>query len=385
MRLVPYPPLERHGLISDGRSAAIIAADGTLSWLCLPRFDSAPVFGALLDERSGGYWRLGPASPVLGVQRYVEDTGSLATSWKFDEGELELVDMMTVPDPRGGRAILRRLRCNKGAVEAFHGIEIRSDFGATIEPISTEDGQTFELHGHPMRLRLLTPSGMSIGDDGTFSLAEGESLWAILSIDGPRIQSERDAESTVESTEENWRHTGRLTYTGPRRDRIVRSGLLIRALTYEPSGAVIAAATTSLPERIGGDWNADYRFTWIRDASLSLAVLALLGQTETASRYMDWLVGLEPGDHAPLQVLYRVDGHRDLAQVDRADIEGYRGSRPVRLGNHAYRQRQLDAFGFPLRLRVDLPGSRRALETGVLGPRTPGRGPRIGDVATPGQ
>lgn len=346
MRAVPFPAIEKHGLTWDGRSAAVIAADGTVSWMCLPRFDGAPLFGALLDVEHGGYWRLGPAIASLGEQHTIEGTNSLSTVWSSADGRLELIDTMTIPEGSGLRAIVRRLRCDEGAVRCFHGIDVRQDFGMAASSSRTPDGWSFETADARVHLRFFAAGAHAIPLEGTFMLHAGESLWVVLALDERLIASAHEAEAAVQATGRHWKHRATSLYTGPRREAIARSNLLIHALTHAPTGAPVAAATASVPERIGGDWNADYRFTWIRDASLSLAVLALLGNLESATRYMDWLASLEPGDHAPLQVLYRVDGSRELPQVERPDVAGYRNSKPVRFGNHAASQRQLDAFGF---------------------------------------
>lgn len=181
-----------------------------------------------------------------------------------------------------------------------------------------------------------------------FRLAEGDEAWFVLdSGDPPGSWSAERAREVMDATKDSWSGTAsKLSYTGPRAGRVRRCALTVQLLGYAPSGSLVAAPTTSLPERIGGDWNADYRYAWVRDASLSLAVLALLGDTETARRYMNWLVGLDSSTDAPLQVLYGIRGETVLTQHERADLNGYRGSRPVRFGNHAYRQMQLDSLGY---------------------------------------
>lgn len=312
-------------------------------------------FGALLDEARGGFWRAGPAAATLGRQRYQDDSAALLTRWSDHEGELELADVMAWPGghraPRreDQRVVLRRLRCTRGRVPCAIEIRPRDDFGAVRVPRPTRDGFQLAVGGH--RVELWSDRAGETDEDGfrsAFRLDEGETAWVVLTLGDVRERwTPARAERVLAESTSYWHDwAGNLAYTGPRGARVRRSALAMHLLSYAPKGSLVAAPSTSLPERIGGDRNYDYRFAWIRDASLSLASLSLLGDTEAAGAYMDWLVGLDSATEAPLQVVYRIDGGTELPEQERTDLAGYRGSRPVRFGNPAYRQRQLDALGY---------------------------------------
>ncbi|MDP8922203.1 MAG: glycoside hydrolase family 15 protein [Chloroflexota bacterium] len=354
-RFVAYPPIERHGVIGDRRTAALVAADGTLDWLCMADYDGAALFGALLDETRGGFWRAGPVAATLGRQRYLDDSATLVTHWADDKGELELTDAMAWPGGERGpgredqRVVLRRVRCTRGGVRCAIVVRPRDDFGAPGPLTPTRDG--FRVAVGRQLVEIWSDRAGTLDEDGfrsTFRLGEGEAAWVVLTLgEAPARWTPARAERVLAESTRYWHDwVGNLAYTGPRRDRVRRSALAVHLLSHAPTGSLVAAPTTSLPERIGGDRNYDYRFAWIRDASLSLASLSLVGDTEAARAYMDWLVGLGSATEAPLQVVYRIDGGTDLAQHERTDLSGYRGSLPVRSGNHAYTQRQLDAFGY---------------------------------------
>lgn len=353
--VAPYPPIERHGVVGDRRTAALVAADGTLDWLCLPDYDDAPVFGALLDAARGGAWRLGPADVALGEQRYLDGSAALVTTWALPGGTLELTDAMARPgDDRpagdaGHRVVLRRLRCTRSTVACALAIRPRDDFDRPAAIAPAPGGLALTVGDRALGLWASCP--LTIDEDGAsaaFHLREGEEAWAILALGEPPAAWTIDrAREALDAAVAYWRDwLGNLTYTGPRGERVRRSALAVHLLSYAPTGSLVAAPTTSLPERVGGDRNYDYRFAWVRDASLSMAILALLGDTRTARRYMDWLVGLDSSTDAPLQVAYRIGGGTDLTQRERPDLAGYRASRPVRVGNRAFSQRQLDSLGY---------------------------------------
>lgn len=354
-RFISYPPIEKHGVIGDRRTAALIAADGTMGWLCVPAYDSPPIFGALLDADRGGLFRLGPASPTIGCQDYQHNTAVLLTVWATDQWVLELTDAMAWPETDRPRSredqmiLVRRLRCVRGHAACRLDIEPRRDFIQKPTISATASGVIFRLD--ELTLKLWTTSELQ--EDGgsahaAVNLKEGEQLWAILTVGkaeepwtGPTV------ERLLDNTVVYWRHwLDGLTYTGPRGDRVRRSALTIHLLSYAPTGSMVAAPTTSVPERLGGDCNYDYRYAWVRDASLSLAVLALLGDTKAAKSYMDWLAGLDSSTDSPLQVVYGINGKTDLTERARDDVAGYQGSRPVRFGNHAFQQRQLGSLGY---------------------------------------
>jgi GH15 family glucan-1,4-alpha-glucosidase len=349
-----YPLISRLAVIGDRRTAAVIAADGAVQWLCLPNFDGTPIFGRLLDAGRGGYWRLGPASSREGCQKYIEETNVAVTQWNVDGGEIELTDAMLLPqgnrraEEQDHRALLRRLRCRGVSFDCVFELQPRDQFGAapTLSPV----GGGCELRVAGRALGLWTSRTEPIEDPAhaTFRLAAGEEFWAILATGKmPGTWSVEAAEKALADTIRYWREwTGRYDYRGPRRQSILRAALATELLSFAPTGAVAAAATSSLPERIGGDRNYDYRYSWIRDASLAMATLSVLGDVESAERYLSWISKLGSSTEMPVQVLYRVDGGTNIKQRNRDDLAGYRGSRPVRFGNQAFRQRQLDCLGY---------------------------------------
>ncbi len=352
---VPYAAINRHGVIGDRRTAALVAADGTIDWFALPDYDGNVIFGAILDTKKGGYWNLGPRLRILGTQSYVEDTTSLVTTWDLREGQLELTDVMPWPDnqrPDGHeshRAILRRLRCPKGRAAARLLLSVAHDFNPVEPTAITDHTASLRTGSHAIELWSSRPIRVRSGRvEGTFELKEGEEIWFALAVNHRAAEwDERKAAEALTDCERSWkRWVDKVSYEGPRRKQVRRSAILVHQLAYAPTGAHVAAVTTSLPERIGGDWNADYRLCWIRDTSLSLAVLSMLGHTEGAEQYMEWLSHLHSSTSAPFQVVYGIHGETELAQKNRNDLEGYRSSKPVRLGNRAYRQDQHGSLGF---------------------------------------
>ena len=349
------PPIEKLGVIGDRRTAAMVAADGALGWLCLPDYDSPPVFGALLDPERGGVWRLSPEGASYGRQRYRDDTTTLLTTWDGSNEEVELADLMLWPENERAdghgerRVVLRRLTCRRGASDCAMRIAPRNDFGVAAETHARPGGARFRVGDRSLQLWTSFPLEIAPdAADARFHLAEGESAWAILEFGASDTEWTVDgARRCLLETEAYWHDwTRRLTYWGPRGGFVRRSAMTFHLLSYAPTGALVAAPTASLPERIGGDRNYDYRYAWIRDVSLSMAILAMLGDLEAAERYMDWLSELGSSNEMPLQVLYRIDGGLDAPQRVRDDIAGYRNSRPVLFGNHAVDQRQIDSFGY---------------------------------------
>lgn len=352
---IPYPSINAHGVIGDRRTAALTASDGTIDWMCLPDYDGKSVFGALLDATCGGYWRLGPQLPASGRQTYIVHSAAVATSWADDSGELELTDVMLWPQENrrdsddGRRVVARRLRCTHGAVHCRMDLRPRLDCATAAQTTAVDGGVQLQLGEH--RLQLWTSCAVQMHEDGVeadFSLDHGEEMWAVLSWEEqPNQWSIEALREAFEQTQDYW-HTWqqRLTYAGPRSQRIEHSALIVHLLGYAPTGALVAAPTTSLPERIGGEHNYDYRYTWVRDASLSVAGLSLLGDKQTATRYLSWLASLKSNAETPLQVVYHINGSPQLEQHDRNDIQGYRGSLPVRIGNRAYNQTQLGSLGY---------------------------------------
>lgn len=361
---VPYPPIERLATIGDRRTSATVAADGTISWMCLPRFDGTPVFGALLDLTKGGFWRLGPDAREFGRQTYRPGTAVLVTRWEGGGAVLELTEAMLQPgDDRDTgqetrRTVLRRLRCLAGARRVMHRIEPREDYRLPASASVAGEVTTLLLpslsfavwSSHPMQA---ASDGQAV--HGATTLRAGETLWAVL--DDPAHVGNwtaAAAEAALARVEDWWTAwSGALTCPGPRAETIRLSAVMVHLLTYAPTGAVIAAPTANLPERIPGNYNYDYRYCWIRDGSLSISLLAQLGDTGPAERFLDWVAGLvrPPSDdpkQMPLQTLYRIDGGRQVPATERHDIEGYRSCQPVKFGNEVYQMHEIDGFGFLL-------------------------------------
>lgn len=324
---IPYPAVEAHGVIGDRRTAALVASDGTIDWLCLPDYDGRVVFGALLDANRGGFWRVGPAMLRQGAQHYLGRTPILSTCWSATEYDVELVDAMLFPHDRdastsGARIVLRRLHCRRGSVDCV----------SAFSPAS---------HG---RDKFWCSDPAMRGVAGARRLRRGETVWFVFGVGASKRWTAAAAERALHDVERFW--TDELRTFHRLDPRLVRSAVTIRLLEYAPAGSIVAAPTTSVPERIGGSWNADYRLTWVRDASLSIGTLARLGDLASATRYFDWIVARDSVTRAPLQVAYEVRGGRRPDERSRRDLDGYRGSKPVRFGNHAYRQQQHDEFGY---------------------------------------
>jgi GH15 family glucan-1,4-alpha-glucosidase len=380
---VPYPPIAQLGVIGDRRTAAVIGADGTVHWLCLPNYDGTPIFGCLLDSRRGGYWRLGPANFGAGCQSYIADSNVLVTHWSTADGELELTDAMLFPGgtrragEEGRRRVLRRLRCRRGSARGTMELAPRYDFGAGPHISSLPGGVELGLAEHDLRLWTSHPVGLHEHRVcANFRLAAGEEFWAVLGLeDDPAAWDVGTAREALEATIRYWQGVAsRYSYQGARRAGITRSALAIELLSFAPTGAIVAAATSSLPERIGGDRNYDYRYAWVRDASMAVATLAVLGDLDSAERYLSWLARLGSTTEMPLQVLYRVDGTTDVEEHARAELAGYRGSRPVRFGNRAYCQRQIDSLGYLADCALIYLDRGRALVSGIRGTDPSDRG-----------
>jgi GH15 family glucan-1,4-alpha-glucosidase len=352
-----YLPIEQHAAIGDRRTAAMVGADGIIDWLCLPNYDNGVVFGALLDAGRGGHWKLGPDGPWLGEQQYLDDTAVLRTCWSTPDWELELVDAMTWPERdesdrnESKRIVLRKLHCMRGSVACAMDLLPRATFGAPIALNTPYARDTTADGGRSLMCWISRPEAygpLQASSCWRFDLKEGDSLWAVFGEgEEPDSWSADRAQAVLEETIASWSSWAqRHPFFGPRRGAVSRSVVTIRMLGFQPTGAQVAAPTCSLPEKIGAGRNYDYRFAWVRDASLALAILAVMGDMTAAERYMDWLAKLDSTNEMPLQVIYRIDGSCDITQSERQDLEGYRGSRPVRFGNDAFQQFQLDSLGY---------------------------------------
>ncbi len=355
-----------YALIGDCHSAALVGRDGSIDWACFPCFDSPAVFCALLDARCGGSWSLNAPASTEAARAYVPDTNVLVTTFTTPTGVLEVTDCMPVErtDPGEPRrlkahaAIMRRARCTAGEVEAQVRLAPRFEYGAFLPRFRQTSPWTADIVGGADALYVHATRPLETTDDAvtaSFRLRQGDEVW----IDAvwrpsyePKVQTMDPAEHAregarrLDATISYWRSwLARCWYDGAYRDAVHRSALALKAMTYAPSGAIVAAPTTSLPEEIGGRRNWDYRFTWIRDATLTLTSLFVLGFREEAEDFKFWLERTGAGRPEDLQIMYGIRGERALAELELLHLAGHRGSGPVRIGNGAVKQLQLDAYG----------------------------------------
>jgi GH15 family glucan-1,4-alpha-glucosidase len=352
---VAYHPIENYAVIGDMHTAALVGMDGSIDWCCLPRFDSPSVFAAILDARQGGYFKLASIDATRNRQMYLPDTNVLITRFLSPAGVGEVVDFMPVEDGAKTHQIVRVAKAIRGHVRFRLECVPAFDFARRPHQVSLEArGAVFEAGD--MRVSLISRFPLARIDGGVaveFTLSPGESTTFILrQVETSRraelLEARLVGEELLRQTVAYWnRWLGASRYTGRWREMVHRSALALKLLTYQPTGAIVAAPTTALPEEIGGVRNWDYRYTWIRDAALTLHAFMRLGFTEEAAAFMDWLElrAQEGSSHGPLQVMYRVDGVHELPEETLDHLEGYRGSRPVRIGNGACNQLQLDIYG----------------------------------------
>jgi GH15 family glucan-1,4-alpha-glucosidase len=366
--MTSYPDISDHGLIGDLQTAALVATDGTVDWFCCPRFDSPSVFASLLDADKGGYCRVRPESEdFVTRQMYLPGTAILVTRFMTPDGVGEVSDFMPVAGsiPASRHRLVRLLRCVRGTFRFV--AEIRPRFNYARQPHKLEvsdDGAVFRSNGTELTVHAVGERGVPLGDQGLSvqqqdndlrvarTLREGETSGMVLEFMGgpPRRLSLAELDRLSGDTVRFWQDwLGRSTYTGRWREMVTRSAMTLKLMTYAPSGALVAAPTAGLPEQTGGERNWDYRYTWIRDASLSVRALLGLGYMDEAAAFGAWLrdraIEHHTGGVNPLNIMYRVDGSPDLTEETLDHLEGWRGSRPVRIGNGASDQLQLDIYG----------------------------------------
>ncbi|HEX6288614.1 MAG TPA: glycoside hydrolase family 15 protein [Herpetosiphonaceae bacterium] len=343
-----YLPITEYGLIGDLHTAALIGRDGRLAWLPWPRFDSPSLFAALLDDERGGDWLLAPTEIVASRQAYDGETAVLVTTFETTGGVAELWDWMSPWDGvASGHDLCRVLRCTSGEIEVVSRFSPRPNYARDLPTLTSQPGYLV-FEAHDLTLHLACKQSWEIADgSATFRtrLRQGEEIGCVLSS-GVEIVPVGAVTADLEATRRFWkRWIDQCTYAGQWAAAVRRSAITLKLLTYAPSGAIIAAPTTSLPEWIGGERNWDYRYTWLRDSSLTLDALCALGYHEEEGHFFRWLDELAQKFASPLQIMYGVGGEQDLTEVTLDHLEGYRGSRPVRIGNAAYCQHQLDAYG----------------------------------------
>jgi len=362
-----YPDISDHGLIGDLQTAALVTKDGAVDWFCAPRFDSPSVFASLLDADHGGHFTIRPdRDDYVSKQLYLPDSAILVTRFMTPDGVGEVHDFMPVTE--GGATdrhdLVRSLRVVRGTMRFAIELQPRFDYGRAAHKLEyNEDGGIFQADGMALTANAIAPHGMTMQDAGieferdgegvrwTRTLREGQSGGVVLEWMGgePHRVVPEEAQRLEDDTARFWRSwLARSSYHGRWREMVTRSAMTLKLMTYAPTGALVAAPTTGLPEQEGGERNWDYRYTWIRDGSFSIYALLSLGYIDEAAAFGIWLrdrAAEYKGEGRPLKIMYRVDGTSDLVEETLDHFEGWRGSRPVRIGNGAADQLQLDIYG----------------------------------------
>jgi GH15 family glucan-1,4-alpha-glucosidase len=356
---VTYLPIEDYGVIGDLHTVALVGINGSIDWFCFPHFDSPSVFGALLDDNKGGSYRIAPVDDgATCKQFYWPETNVLVTRFLSDDGVGDVTDFMPVADENGDgvHQLIRRVRVVRGTLRFRLRCAPAFDYARATHTIE-RDAHGVSFHTDELSLGLASEVPLEAQDGAAvaeWALREGESATFILRQIEPHAGcgdslSADAARALFEATVAYWRGwLAGCTYTGRWREMVYRSALVLKLLTFKPTGALVAAPTCSLPEQIGGERNWDYRFTWIRDAAFTLYGLLRIGFTDEAEQFMRWLEGrcFDPRKPmGPLQPIYRIDGSADLREATLDHLAGYRGSSPVRIGNGAAQQVQLDIYG----------------------------------------
>ncbi|KAK1178233.1 glycoside hydrolase family 15 protein [Streptomyces sp. NBS 14/10] len=346
--------IEDYALIGDMQTAALVCRDGTVDWLCLPRFDSHAVFAGLLGTEEHGFWHLGPAQAAGATpatadrRRYRGDSLVLESEWDTPRGTVRVIDFM--PPRDGAPQLVRIVEGVSGRVPMRSALRMRFSYGWVVPWVHKIDGRTVAVAG-PDSVWLDTEIdtyGKDLTTYSDFTVAPGDRIaftisWQPSHKEPPALP---DPEGALEATEVFWREwVEHCTYHGPYRDAVVRSLITLKALTYAPTGGIVAAPTTSLPEEIGGVRNWDYRYTWLRDAAITLSSLLRTGYREEARAWREWLLRAVAGDPENLQIMYGIAGERELGEAELPWLPGYEGSQPVRVGNGAAGQLQLDVYG----------------------------------------
>jgi len=343
--------IEDYALIGDEQTAALVGRDGSVDWLCLPRFDSAACFAALLGDEDNGHWRIAPKGAGPCTRRaYRPDTLVLDTEWDTDEGSVRVIDLM--PQREHAPDLVRIVEGLSGRVAMRSLIRLRFDYGSIVPWMRRADGHRVAVAGPDSVWLRSEPPVHTWGKDfctySEFTVAAGEKVAFVLTwhpSHEPRPPLS-DPHEALRASVADWQAwSARCRYEGPHRDIVVRSLITLKALTYAPTGGIVAAPTTSLPEELGGVRNWDYRYCWLRDSTLTLGALLAVGYHEEAEAWRDWLLRAVAGDPADLQIMYGIAGERRLSEYEVPWLAGFADSVPVRVGNAAVEQLQLDVYG----------------------------------------
>jgi gluconate kinase len=343
--------IEDYALIGDCTTAALVGRNGSIDWLCWPRFDSNACFAALLGTSEHGRWRISSADPAPRISRaYRDGTMVLETVFDTADGRVALIDFM--PVDQAGSSIIRLVEGRRGKVAMQSHLTLRFDYGTTVPWVTQlEDKSGLSAIAGPSRVALRTPvalQGKNFATVAEFDVVEGQCVPFVLTHGPSHLPAPTavDWQRALRDTEWFWRSwSGRCTYTGPWREPVQRSLLTLKALTYAETGGIVAAPTTSLPEQLGGERNWDYRYCWLRDATLTLMALMSAGYLEEAQAWRAWLQRSVAGSPSQIQIMYGLSGERQLIEWEVPWLPGYQGAVPVRIGNAAADQLQLDVYG----------------------------------------
>ena len=342
--------IEDYALIGDCETAALVSREGSIDWLCWPRFDSGACFASLIGRPENGFWRLAPIDPSARTsRRYRGNTLILETTVETDQGAVLVTDFMPVHDERSN--LVRIVTGLRGTVAMKTEIVLRFDYGAIVPWLTRlDDGRISAIAGPDLIIIQsdVALEGVDLTTVGKFTVREGERVsfiatWGPSHLKAPDSIEPHDA---LEETERRWTEWAEVcTYQGEWRDAVLRSLITLKALTFRPTGGIVAAPTTSLPEQVGGVRNWDYRYCWLRDATLTLLALMNAGYYREAAAWRDWLLRAAAGSPDQVQIMYGLSGERFLREWELPWLGGYEGSRPVRIGNAAHEQLQLDVYG----------------------------------------
>lgn len=346
-----HPRIEDYALIGDEQTAALVGRDGSVDWLCLPRFDSAACFAAMLGDENNGHWRIAPKGAGPCTRRaYRQDTLVLDSEWETDDGAVRVTDFM--PQRDEAPDLVRIIEGLSGRVTVQSTLRLRFDYGSVVPWMRKSDGHRVAVAGPDSVWLRSEPEVRTWGKDfrtlSEFTVEAGEKVAFVMTWH-PSHRSRPpliDPYEALRCSVEDWQAwAARCRYDGPYRDVVVRSLITLKALTYAPTGGIVAAPTTSLPEELGGVRNWDYRYCWLRDSTLTLGALLSAGYHEEAEAWRDWLLRAVAGDPADLQIMYGLSGERRLPEFELPWLPGFGGSYPVRIGNEAVKQLQLDVYG----------------------------------------